>query len=500
MTGRDLLARLDRDIRAMRARLRDAVAAGDEATADETRLRAEQLDVYSQIARIRIDFLKSDTVPTALDATHREALSLLNDHDAFVAREAAAMAAAADELERLEAARTASAQAYDEATAAYDARVREIEAQNLEHPDYVRLTEAHQEAVAVASRAAQKLKLAEEDRRKKGEPYDRDPLFSYLWRRKFRTPAYRAFPLFRMLDTWVADLCDYDGAVLNYQRLTELPVRLAEHADLVGERAGEAEDALEAFEAAALAAGGATALAEAAEAKAAELAEIDEGITAAETRLHELTEAHAAALRAETGPAIRARSVIEARLVEASLPSLRVMAAETLALDDDHLVDRLVQLQADESIVEREARAATQRVAATKTDLKEVEACRSRMKSARLDSPYVTFRDGSVDDVLAQLERGGISGAEAFDRLKRLARRSGRRTSGFGGRRRTRSMGVPDILGDVMWEVAKEAMRHNNRGNWGGYRTPRRSRPTVRMPRSSGRRSGGGGFRTGGGF
>ncbi len=80
---------------------------------------------------------------------------------------------------------------------------------------------------AAEAKAAQ----AERDFQEKRQPYESDPIFMYLWRRKFGTPDYRARGLTRYLDRKVARLIEFDGARRNYAVLTELPVRLREHAD-----------------------------------------------------------------------------------------------------------------------------------------------------------------------------------------------------------------------------------------------------------------------------
>lgn len=80
---------------------------------------------------------------------------------------------------------------------------------------------------AAENKAAQ----AETDMVQKRLPYEADPLFMYLWRRKLGTPEYRAKGLARYLDRKVARLIEFDGARRNYTVLIELPVRLREHAE-----------------------------------------------------------------------------------------------------------------------------------------------------------------------------------------------------------------------------------------------------------------------------
>jgi hypothetical protein len=72
---------------------------------------------------------------------------------------------------------------------------------------------------------------ADKDLQEKRRPYEADPLFMYLWRRRFGTPEYRGKGLARYLDRRVATLIAFDGARRNYAVLIELPTRLQEHAE-----------------------------------------------------------------------------------------------------------------------------------------------------------------------------------------------------------------------------------------------------------------------------
>lgn len=496
VTGRELLSGLDATIGALRARVRDALEVADQAAADDARVRDAQLRTYADLADLRVDFLQGGGTATTLTQVHEQARDLIQKHTDFIRTAKQKLEEAGELASKLEQRRNKLADDHEAATQAYDARVREIEAALTSDEAYQVRAAAHEAATAVVSRAQEKLRLAEEDLRKKGEPYERDPLFSYLWERGYKTPKYRAWPLFRMLDGWVAHLCRYEKSYLNYQRLTELPVRLAEHVDRVSAHADETLAALEESEDQALEQGGATALGDKVTAVETAIEACDAEIEAAEANYRRLAEAQARALNEQDGPIVRARTIIENSLKEASLPSLRVMAAETIALEDDHLVDALVQLRAEEGAAAAEARAATKRADSQRKGLVAAEDLRHRIKKSRLDSPYVVFRQGLVADVLGRVENGGFSPSDAFNQLRRAARRSGPKTDGFGGRRRTRTMGVPDVLGDIMWEVAREAMRHGSGSGRDSYSAPRRRRTSVRMPRST--RSGG--FKTGGGF
>ena len=78
---------------------------------------------------------------------------------------------------------------------------------------------------------------AKADQQEKGAPYRADPLFTYLWDCKYGTSAYKANPLTRFLDNWVARLCDFQSARKNYWMLQEIPERLDEHAKALRSKA-----------------------------------------------------------------------------------------------------------------------------------------------------------------------------------------------------------------------------------------------------------------------
>ena len=503
MMGRDALRDLDAAIAKLRTDLRQSIEAADAAKGEEAEIREAQLTQYKALADIRLDVLEGAEGPEGLDRVHSQALALLDEHDAYIAREAEALEAASQAVHTLEERRVGLAAAHADAVDAYDARVAEVEAQLLTDAGYTALMEANDAATAVAERAQQKWALAKETEAKKGQPYKDDPLFSYLWKRKYKTPSYKALPFFRTLDHWVAGLCDYEKHYLNYDRLQELPLRLGEHVEQVETLAEEALLALEDAEEDALVAAGADALEAAVQQALAQVSQVDAEIAQAEGRHRELAERHEKTLRAEDGPAVRARTILEEGLRRASFPDLRVLASETLNIEDDKIVDALVQLRAEQTVVTRTAERSLALPRRLREDLAHLEAFRRQFKSTRLDSAYAQFSAAAFDEVLGDVRAGGITPENGVQRLRRQMRRVDTRSSrGFGGRRRRRSMGLPEILGEVAWEVARQSMRHGSwggmgdMGRWGGHGTRRRSGPSIRVPRSRG----GGGFRTGGGF
>src|SRR5690606_13717072 len=101
----------------------------------------------------------------------------------------------------------------------------------------------------------------------------------YLWRRRYGTSEYVGGGLTRWLDGKVARLIGYADARANYARLSELPVRLREHAERVGARADEELARLAELDEQGRAAAGVPALEQEHDDLAAQVAEVDEEIT-----------------------------------------------------------------------------------------------------------------------------------------------------------------------------------------------------------------------------
>ncbi|NWG91137.1 MAG: hypothetical protein HXY21_01325, partial [Parvularculaceae bacterium] len=430
-------------------------------------------------------------------------------HERAVAEMAAAREAAARELERLEAAR-ASAEAdveeavarHDEATAATRARLEKSDA-------YAREANALEDLTAMAARAEQKLAVAEEDRAKKGAAYESDPLFKYLFDRKFGTRDYRAFPLFALLDNWVASLIKYRDHRLNYERLLEIPVRFADHVAQLNAQAEAARGAIEGMEREALERDGVGKLRDAVGAARARVETLDGRIAEAEATHKDLAERHAAAAAGEAGPIDEARKLLADALSRIAVPDLKVVAAETASLEDDRLIDALVVARRERMEFEETRKRAIGSLQGLGRRLTELEDMRRRFKSARYDSPYSEFSGkDALAIMLAEFLRGALDKNDLWKRIER-GHRTRRRDwdNDFGGDEWRDMFGLPDNWGGRMggsW--GDEWSERARRGGPviprtpGELRLPRPPRPPrmPRLPSGGGRR--GGGFRTGGGF
>lgn len=489
ITGRDALHRLDTLTAGARAAFDEAVRGADGHSRRRTDLARLRAEGYRELAAMRLDVIKAGADET-LNVAERAAAKLLDAHSAFVARIDGEVEVADDALKDAEANRRAGEAGVDAALKAYETLVADTEAAVHADPAYLALKEAFEESRAVAIRAEQKLELAKTDRVEKGKPYETDPLFSYLWERKFRRPEYKKGGLSRMLDGWVARLCRYDEAYLNYARLTELPDRIAEHLATMRLEEAEAQAAIERFEAQALEARGAGKLsAELTQAKE-KLKGLDYLLAEAESKHAKLREQQEKAASGDTGPQEQARRVIEEGLVKASFPDLKVLAAETTTLDDDRIVEALVKLRTEELQMEVNARSVEALPARRRAGADALEQVRRRFKEAGLDSPYVMILRGAFEAALEAYGKGPSPDAHGLWRAIRATVKQAPRQDDdyFGGPRRGRNVGVGEVVaGVILGEVIKAATRGSRwgGGGWSG---------------GSGGSSGSGGFKTRGSF
>lgn len=504
ITGRDALHRLDSLTAGAREEFEAAVGAAEghsRRRADLARLRA---DGYRQLAAMRLDVIRQEQADS-LDAAEKEAISLLEDHADFLARIDGEVAGAATKLKDAEAQRRAGEAEVDAALNAYETLVEETERAVQSDPAYLALKAAFEESRAVAVRAEQKLELAKTDRVEKGRPYEADPLFTYLWERKFRTPEYKKGGLSRALDGWVAKLCRYDEAHLNYARLIELPDRIAEHMASMRLEEAEAQAAIERFEAQTLEARGAGRLSAELGAAKDRLKALDDALAAAEARHADLRKQQEQAASGDAGPQEKARRVIEAGLEKASFPDLKVLAAETTTTDDDRIVEALIKLRTEELQMEVNWRSVEALPTRRRAGAETLEGVRRRFKDAGLDSPYVMILRGAFEAALEAYGRGPAPDGEKLWRAITATVRQAPRNDDdyFGGPRRGRNVGGAGevIAGVILGEVIKAATRGSRwggggfggggfgggSGGGGGWKT-------------GGRIGGGGGWKTGGRF
>lgn len=503
--GREALRRMDRVIGDARDAVSDAIEAAESLDRELAETRRQQASTYNELANVQIE--EADTGPEAeaLAKIDREVGDLLASHDDYLKDLLTELDKEAGKIEELERRRDAAATSLDISVTAYEDRVAEVETALENDIDYLALIDALEAAESITEHARAKLNTAREDMDEKGEPFRADPLFMYLWKRRYKTPDYKAGSLARFFDGWVATLCNYEKSYRNYERLVELPDWLDDHVDAMDAKETDARSDLEQFEAGALSHAGADTLQAEADAARAKLDAIDSDISAAEARHLEIAARRQSAERGESGPAHEAREKLAGALKQLAFPDLRFLASQTVTPADDGLVDRLVSLRKDEMAMELRFGQTTDLPTDRREDLATLEDLRRAFKAGRLDSPYALFKTAALDEVFARLLSRRISARDGVRSLSRSMKRVKPRTDPrFGGSRRAGTLGLPDVAVGIGMEILKEMGRSSSRRggspwNLGGG-LPRGRQTSFPKPRIPSGRSRRGGFKTGGGF
>lgn len=464
-SGREALHRLDDAVEAARNDFQIALSASQNQARRRNELISLRAQGYRELAKMRLGGLKEEDA-TRLSEAERSAMKLLEDHQAFLATIGDKVGGADAKLADLRSRRRGAEAAVDAALQAYETQVAKTEQRIATDPAYLRLKQSYEQAGAVVSRAGQKLELAKQDRAAKSKPYESDPLFAYLWARKFRQPAYKGGGLTRMLDSWVAKTSNYDGAWLNYARLIELPDRLAEHLSRMKLEEAEAQAAIGRFESAALEQDGAGALSKALDDAKTKLKAVDDDHAGAEAMLADLRGQQERAASGDSGPRERAAQLIEENLKKVSFPDLKVLAAQTVTLDDDRIVDALIKLRTQELQMDVDWRNTEAQAPRRRSSADAIETVRRRFKDQGLDSPQVMLAGPAFLTALAAYGGANADAEQLWRAIMNTVRQAPRQDDDyFGGPRRGRSIGVGDVVTGM---ILGEILSGGRGGRWGG--------------------------------
>ena len=436
ITGQQALRSIEQaafTLRGQETQIDGALRSADEEVA---RLRADRTGLLRQLAQVRLDTLQRDQTVGALDAAERRALALIQEArgsmDA-IARRAEEAAAA---LQAATATRHARADAVTQTLEALESLQVQVEPTVRSSPEWLSQKAAVDRQAAVVDASDKKAALAEADREAKRKPYEDDPLFMYLWRRGFGTPAYGSGFFVRFFDRKVARHIGFDGARPNYAMLIEIPSRLRAHAeackaDLDAERAR-----LVAVEQAGLKAAGSGPLEEAHAAAQAALAAAEAELAKAEAAAKSADEARQAALVDRSNGAFEAALAVLAEADGAqSVRELARAAAKTATPADDAIVARIGDVDAAIRSAEDQVKTLRLQAAQIAQRRADLDQQRAQFRQRGYDNPMGQFGNETViADVLGGIIKGAVQGAVLGSVLNGgYQQRPPRADSGFGG-------------------------------------------------------------------
>jgi chromosome segregation ATPase len=486
MSGRQTLGKIDQALTEARAQVAEVEARIETVEQQLAGQRRGQVEDYKALARLRLGALADAAMVKRLDQSEQQVAALLSQREVALTQLKEQIRRAESGLRTLESERSALAARVDSAARAVDAAEAGTQARLAADPDYVARRDRATDAERKAAHAAEKADRSEEEREEKGASYREDPLFMYLWTRRYGQPEYRAWGLTRWLDGKVARLIGFAEARANYARLNEIPERLREHAAALQAAAGSELAALKTLDEAARVADGIPALdAQLVEAQA-ELEAIDRRIAQAQSDLQDLEVRRAFFAAGQDEYSDKALALVASELQRDDLMELRREALATPFPEDDLIVARLLEREDEHSRLDGLLQTLRESLARNRQRLDEVEILRTDFKRHSYDRADSQFGDEAmIIMMLGQFLSGVLDRRNLWRVMQEQQRyRPERSDPGFGsggfGRGTVWGGGLGDARrpGDIFGGLG--------RGSSGGG------------PGKRGRSSGG--FRTGGGF
>lgn len=437
-------------------------------------LQKDEVAVYRALARQRVDYIASAETLSVFDESEQKVVALLKqrkDEAVQLAEEIKQLEQQGDSLDQQ---RAEQSDKLEQAVAVLDDAELVTQQRLGADPIYQAQRDKTTEAERIALHADEKASRSEEEQQEKGCSYQNDPLFMYLWQRKFGTSEYSANPLSRWLDGRVATLIGYMDAHSNYARLKELPLRLREHSDRTRQNADSEYQALEQLDVEGRQRDGIPALETAEAQQQQQLDLIDAQVTDNESQYQAQIERKQ---RFAAGKDKSYKAVVDYLRSELSRDDLQQLRQEALSTpypEDDVIVGQMLDLEEDRQSLEKTSGDIQQSLTQHQQRLRELESLRSEFKQRQFDNPRATFSNGAlIGAVLQDVLNGGMKN-------------------------------------DSLWDVLNQQQRHHRgrvnpdfgsggfgRGSmWGGGRSRRGG--GIFRGRPGGGRSGG--FRTGGGF
>ncbi len=422
-SGRQAYSDLNRQVDALRKQSADLSRRLSDLSTREEQVQAEENRETARLAQLRLGSIEARQVGSTLGAAEREAMVQMAHKEVAEQRCQADIEASEARQSELEQRRRQASDDRDELAQRFDQRYIEVADGARATPEWQALNDRADRLAGQAELAQEKAQLAQADRVEKGAPYEADRLFMYLWQRQYGSAGYRANPLIRTLDGWVARKVGWMEAVRNYRLLTALPDHLQRHADALRSQADTALAEQQAMEQKALADSGMLAM--------------NQELLAAEARVDELSaqiadeeKRHASLLQrrselAEGGDEYtrRALSVLSAAIASEPASSLQRAAARTAGNEDDTAAAAIDRLRQSRQALAGESARVKQEHDQALASLKRVEELRRRFRDRQYDAGDSDIDDGvNWGGLLGGVLRGVMEMGRAWEQIERNQR------------------------------------------------------------------------------
>lgn len=498
-TGTSALQNIDQSLQTIRNEVVRLDQHISQLTSTMAAKQRHKVKIINDIAAVRLAEIERGSLAEGLTAADRDAAQILVERES-------ALVLLNDDIEKLNSQILSAEETREQKLLKVNDTSqkivdREAEVQNALKRDakYLSQLERARAAESVAEEANHKAEQAQADMADKALPYQQDPLFIYLWDRGYGTTEYKGGLFTRALDGWVARLIKYAPARINYWNLSEIPKRLDEHANSVNGIADEALMALQQLELDALNSAGVKVLEQQVVSLRELLDQHDDTLENLEQKLNAQLNVRTNFIAGKDEYILRCIQRLTDALDHQDLRSIHRYVLATNSPTDDQLVIELRSV--DQYLADVSSDLTDTRLLHTNkiSKLKELESVRRNFKNSRFDDVRSGFGNETViAGMLGQFLQGLISSADLWQTIKRNQRyRDVASLPDFG------SGGVGSI-GDILGQSGQRPRtgrkgRKQRESTW-HWPTPRSGGGGFNFPRSGGGRTGGGGFKTGGGF
>ncbi|MFM9938321.1 MAG: hypothetical protein ACKVP7_02345 [Hyphomicrobiaceae bacterium] len=419
-TGRQTLASIEETIARLRQEEERVGSALTSIIEDDKRLRSERAAALRELARVKLDEMAAGRLVRNLDAAESRAVKVLEDRRNRLAGLAERRKSGAAEVQAAEAARHAAGGEVERALEAVEKRRAEAENKVKESANWREVAARSAAAESIAKEAETKATASETELGAKKKPYDDDKLFVYLWKSGYGTQRYQAGNFTRMMDRMVADFIGFSNARGDYAMLSEIVLRLREHATAKSAAATEVKTELAAIERAAMVAAGIEADERALAAARHKLAAAEATLDGKRSLLKTVEQEHEAMLSGSGDAAYaEALDTIAAGDSRDDIETLYREARRTETKADEALVARIGAIDDQIARAEQE-KIGLRRSAKTVADRRlEIERTRDRFRSAGYDHPHATFgNDSEIGNVLGQILEGAVRSGVLWDVIR----------------------------------------------------------------------------------
>ena len=501
-TGSQALNNIDQTLQSIRSdmvRLDQTLSKLSTTSANHQRRRAK---IINDIATVRLAEIDGGTLLEALSVADRDAQQLMQQREQALEKLNRVIEQANEDLQAAESKRqTLLAQVNQVSQNIADIEAK-VQQSLLDDEVYLSTLKQARLVQSIAEEADRKVEVAQQDMADKAKPYQADQLFMYLWNRGFGTTEYDGGTFARFMDGFVAKTIDYEKSRVNFWNLTEIPKRLADHANAKNNTADEAHMAVQQLELDALEAAGKNALEEDLSRLRSELDEFDDQLETDEAKLNQQLKERARFTSGQDDYISQSIKRLTSAIDDKNLDSVYQYVRATTSQTDDRLVHELKAI--DDGVIDTGRDLAELRKShEVKIDrLKQLEQVRRNFKNSRYDDVRSGFNNQSLlVGVLGQFLQGLISGSDLWRVIKRnqvFQNVGGVPDFGSG------SLGeLGDILGGgVAGKRHRSRSRRGHRRSTWHWPSSRGGGGGFRFPSGGGSRgsSGGGGFKTGGRF